>query len=251
MLDITAHQFPRNLDGHPLLAWMGPDWVDYIAQALHAEFPELTRIGCTGRPQMYTGAREGGRVAWTRLAIPLQLLVGEQHLRGVGTFSGPDPREVGFELDTTPIQQMLAVLRETQLRVRDDLELQAEIAFDIAQLEDEVPVRGISGLFLPTGPLQELALSAGWGDAFLQLADRADAIVMVNEDSWACHICQEDAGSLSLSETDARRDVWDALETGRADLLHAIDPGLVPWWCPECRRSYCGDHFAGHPHPPA
>ena len=31
-------------------------------------------------------------------------------------------------------------------------------------------------LFLPTGPLQELALSSGWGDEFLALADRYDAV---------------------------------------------------------------------------
>ena len=32
-------------------------------------------------------------------------------------------------------------------------------------------------LFLPTGPLQEVALSSGWGNAFLALADRCDAAV--------------------------------------------------------------------------
>src|SRR4051812_16062298 len=103
---------------------MGPDWVDYIAQELHAEFPGLTRIGCTGRPQMYTGMGAGGRVTWTRLQIPLQLLAGGHHLRGVGVFSCPDPREVAFALDTTAIQRTLAVLRETQLRIQDDRELE-------------------------------------------------------------------------------------------------------------------------------
>jgi len=34
----------------------------------------------------------------------------------------------------------------------------------------------ISGLFLPTGPLQEVALDNGWGDEYLALADRFDAI---------------------------------------------------------------------------
>jgi hypothetical protein len=29
-------------------------------------------------------------------------------------------------------------------------------------------------LFLPTGPMQELSLSSGWGDAFVTLADRFD-----------------------------------------------------------------------------
>lgn len=30
-------------------------------------------------------------------------------------------------------------------------------------------------LFAPTGPIQEVALSSGWGDEFLDLADRFDA----------------------------------------------------------------------------
>jgi hypothetical protein len=33
----------------------------------------------------------------------------------------------------------------------------------------------ISVLFLPTGPIQEVAISSGWGDDFLVLADRYDA----------------------------------------------------------------------------
>lgn len=39
----------------------------------------------------------------------------------------------------------------------------------------EVPQFGMSILFLPTGPLQELSLSSGWGDEFVTLADRFDA----------------------------------------------------------------------------
>jgi hypothetical protein len=34
-------------------------------------------------------------------------------------------------------------------------------------------------LFLPTGPIQEVSLSSGWGDEFLQLAERYDAAVAV------------------------------------------------------------------------
>jgi hypothetical protein len=30
-------------------------------------------------------------------------------------------------------------------------------------------------LFAPTGPLQEVSLSSGWGDHFLELADKFDA----------------------------------------------------------------------------
>lgn len=32
-------------------------------------------------------------------------------------------------------------------------------------------------LFLPTGPIQEVSLSSGWGEQFLRLADRFDAAV--------------------------------------------------------------------------
>lgn len=39
-----------------------------------------------------------------------------------------------------------------------------------------LPRRGaISLLFAPTGPMQEAALSSGWGDEFVALADRCDA----------------------------------------------------------------------------
>ena len=37
------------------------------------------------------------------------------------------------------------------------------------------PSSAISILFAPTGPMQELALSSGWGDTFIALADRCDA----------------------------------------------------------------------------
>ncbi|MEV0133968.1 hypothetical protein AB0H83_36560 [Dactylosporangium sp. NPDC050688] len=33
-------------------------------------------------------------------------------------------------------------------------------------------------LFAPTGPIQEVALSSGWGDEFLDLADRFDAAML-------------------------------------------------------------------------
>lgn len=35
----------------------------------------------------------------------------------------------------------------------------------------------LSVLFAPTGPLQELAISSGWGDTFLDVANRFDAAI--------------------------------------------------------------------------
>jgi hypothetical protein len=32
-------------------------------------------------------------------------------------------------------------------------------------------------LFAPTGPIQEVSVSSGWGDAFLQLAERFDDVM--------------------------------------------------------------------------
>ncbi len=34
----------------------------------------------------------------------------------------------------------------------------------------------ISSLFEPTGPLQEVSLSSGWGDAFLKVAEKYDEV---------------------------------------------------------------------------
>jgi hypothetical protein len=35
----------------------------------------------------------------------------------------------------------------------------------------------ITVLFAPTGPIQEVSLSSGWGEEFLDLAERFDAVV--------------------------------------------------------------------------
>ncbi|HEU0299769.1 MAG TPA: hypothetical protein VFR37_09950 [Longimicrobium sp.] len=41
-----------------------------------------------------------------------------------------------------------------------------------------LPARlAVSILFAPTGPIQETAISSGWGDEFLAVADRFDAAV--------------------------------------------------------------------------
>jgi len=49
----------------------------------------------------------------------------------------------------------------------------AEIDSIIAELKDgSVPEIGV--LFAPTGPIQEVSLSSGWGNEFLELAERFD-----------------------------------------------------------------------------
>jgi hypothetical protein len=51
---------------------------------------------------------------------------------------------------------------------------------EIDELVAEVQARGkvpfmLRVLFAPTGPIQEVSLSSGWGDEFIALADRFDA----------------------------------------------------------------------------
>jgi len=60
----------------------------------------------------------------------------------------------------------------------DSSEAVAELEQAIAQARtgQTHAMSGLTWFFLPAGPLQETALSSGWGDAFLGLADRADAL---------------------------------------------------------------------------
>ena len=48
----------------------------------------------------------------------------------------------------------------------------------IAKLDtaDNLPLNGLSVLFAPTGSIQEVSLSSGWGDEFLELANHFDEV---------------------------------------------------------------------------
>lgn len=60
---------------------------------------------------------------------------------------------------------------------RDSDEALEEIDGIIAKLRqgEAPPVNDMAILFAPTGPMQELALSSGWGNRFLGLASEFDA----------------------------------------------------------------------------
>jgi hypothetical protein len=51
-----------------------------------------------------------------------------------------------------------------------------EVSALLSQLEaDNLPDRGdVAVLFAPTGPIQEVSISSGWGETFLRLAERYD-----------------------------------------------------------------------------
>jgi hypothetical protein len=62
---------------------------------------------------------------------------------------------------------------------RDTEDALEEIDAILAQLQrGEIPAMlEMSVLFAPTGPMQELSLSSGWGNRFLGLAEEFDAAI--------------------------------------------------------------------------
>lgn len=86
-------------------------------------------------------------------------------------------------------KKLIAVLREArELLARPDNDFAwsswedataalREIDGFISRIEvGDMPERSaIELLFLPTGPIQEVSVSSGWGQQFLRLADRFDA----------------------------------------------------------------------------
>ena len=123
----------------------------------------------------------------------------------------------------------------------------------ISALEDTDSMRM---LFLPTGPLQEVAVSSGWGDEFLVLADRFDLAAAAHSGTakHRCALCGKEAGTLTCAEGELRRVSFTSVLTqretpavraviGSARALFELDFELAPFYCPACDRSYCGDHW--------
>lgn len=90
-----------------------------------------------------------------------------------------------------PIQKLVSVLREAEdflKRPNNDFawspwdnaaDALREIDGLISRIESgDMPKRiDLEILFAPTGPIQEVSLSSGWGQEFLALAERFDAAV--------------------------------------------------------------------------
>jgi hypothetical protein len=122
----------------------------------------------------------------------------------------------------------------------------------------------VSILFAPTGPLQDLSIDDGWGDDFLVLAnafDAAAATAGVTRARTTCTLCHLPATTIDLDADGLRRASFvstlglplpdgpsdrlrKAVERGDAAALYAIDPELVPCFCPSCDRSYCASHWS-------
>jgi hypothetical protein len=117
---IDTYNFPTDLLGYPLLAWMGDDYVQFVAAELLRRFrqqdvgSEIVAIKCEERPKLVTSADERtgtvrGVVAEFNLQVLLQAGSGQHwRLRGEGRFSasgldqsGRASVTVGFEIRST------------------------------------------------------------------------------------------------------------------------------------------------------
>src|SRR5437763_544590 len=94
---IDTHDFPDDLLGHPLIGWMGDDYVQFIASELQRRFREqdagsdLIAMKCEAFPIIETSALEDGTVRAVVTVFSLQLLIRASHgnhwrIRGGGMF---------------------------------------------------------------------------------------------------------------------------------------------------------------------
>ncbi|WP_028063275.1 AN1-type zinc finger domain-containing protein [Solirubrobacter soli] len=152
------------------------------------------------------------------------------------------------------------MLEARRLTAPWDDDLRDELDGHIAELRaGRGDTRSMNILFLPTGPLQELSLDSGWGDEFVALADRFDLARCVHDGRAVhlCELCGAQAAKLTCAAGELRRETFTGVLTQRetpavraaiadAAALYALDPELAPFHCPECRRTYCGDHRQRH-----
>ena len=195
-----------------------------------------------------------------------------------------DPTGTGDRLGALLRDTRAAVARPDNRFDRSSWEGTAEAVEELdlliaAAAADSRAARRASMLFLPTGPLQEVALGSGWGDEFLQLADRYDEVAAAIEAAQAtppgtfpCRACARECATFELIAANdgnhggadsgvLRRSTFTGvltqpmsaaalaavrlmIDAGDAGALHAFDPELAPFWCPECDASFCGEHWA-------
>lgn len=113
---------------------------------------------------------------------------------GVLRATGLQTASEAIARDGRPPASVLEVLREARALLADPAndftwsswegceDAVAELDRHIVALErGEPPPGSLASLFLPTGPMQEVALSSGWGDAFIDLANRYDEAAAVRD----------------------------------------------------------------------
>ena len=90
--------------------------------------------------------------------------------------------------------------------------------------DTELSLSKMNGIFLPSGPLQELSLSSGWGDEFVALANRYDEAALCTE--CKCFQSTQQAG-IRFSELGMTQD-YAEIAIGK---------------CPECAQQWIRYHY--------
>lgn len=116
----------------------------------------------------------------------------------------------------------------------------AEVDGVIANIEAGGPLGRDAGavLFAPTGPIQEVSLSSGWGDEFVDVADRWDAALAVAaglRDEPAARECRCATPPLDHRDFDRREIGIDPVGGRFADV--AIER------CKRCGREWLRYHY--------
>jgi hypothetical protein len=115
----------------------------------------------------------------------------------------------------------------------------AEIDQLLAAVEGGGALRDLAGtvVFAPTGPMQEVSLSSGWGSAFLALADRWDAAAAAGAQALAG----------AAAECTCMRPAFDYRDFDRAEL--GVDPANGRFGdvslqrCRHCGRAWLHYHY--------
>ncbi|MEO7036666.1 MAG: hypothetical protein ABI548_22150 [Polyangiaceae bacterium] len=107
---VDIYDFPTELVEHPLLAWMGDDYVQYVIKKLLGKFQQqdagtvMLAIKCEQKPDLQTSLKEAaGTVTHVVLTLFLQILLetangARWRLKGIGVFT---PTSVSFALNSS------------------------------------------------------------------------------------------------------------------------------------------------------
>ena len=252
-VDIYARGFPRELDGHPQLRWMGEDWVTFVILTLRErlvaqdEGSELKIVRCAGEPALETRVDPDGYVGEVELSVRLALLMRDGRerfwwLEGPATFSSTG--SVSFDIDESRRDTLVDVFAEARGWIErgggDTSEVEAALeALQRGELPDATASPPADGAVEP--------------EHLTRLAERHEAARALRA-VHRCSACGAVAARLFAEDGRLTRAAFTGVltqalspEAERAlhhpRALHGLDPELAPHFCPVCDATYCGTHW--------
>jgi hypothetical protein len=235
----------------------GPPGV--LCQRLGLRGPALpsAQYEIPGLGQLINGlwVRRSGRSIWTRLALPrgyAEVMLPSE------TFMARYRVGAASEGDEHVARRLLGGEFAAWLtgRARDSGRLDFEVRYWVLFISGPIDAfKSRENLDAFAGACARIAAEVA------ALAGGPAPVAQAAAHVWACEVCGGSAGSIALEEHgEVRREAFGSVLTGtlgpgvlnqlRAALsaadaaaVYQLDPEFAPWWCPACRRSYCGDHW--------